>query len=265
LARFDWRGEPLLRPTCGPSILDTACFPLVPFSNRIANGRFDADGAEVQISPNMPNSDHPHPLHGFGWLAPWQVTQQDDASATIVHRHPGGEWRWPYLATLGVSLTVDGLNMSLQVRNDGDTPMPAGLGFHPYLPRNALTRYCGLHRGEWSTSEAGLPLTHVERKKAIDWWDGKPVDKRIVDTVYSGRRGDLHIIWPDRRIELRLKPSLILDYTVIYVPKGADYFCVEPVSHMTDAVNSSHRPTGMRWLKPGETLYADMAMAASAF
>ena len=39
IARFGWRGQDLMRPTCGPSVLDVACFPLVPFSNRIAHGR----------------------------------------------------------------------------------------------------------------------------------------------------------------------------------------------------------------------------------
>ncbi len=39
--RLDWRGEPLLRPLCGNTIFDVASFPLVPFSNRIARGRFN--------------------------------------------------------------------------------------------------------------------------------------------------------------------------------------------------------------------------------
>jgi aldose 1-epimerase len=69
VAGFHWRDEPVFRPACGPSVLDAACFPLAPFSNRIAHGRFRFGGREVALAPNFPDSDHPHPLHGFGWLA----------------------------------------------------------------------------------------------------------------------------------------------------------------------------------------------------
>jgi aldose 1-epimerase len=73
VATFHWRDKPVFRPACGPSVLDTACFPLAPFSNRIAHGRFSFGGREVALAPNFPDSDHPHPLHGFGWLAAWET------------------------------------------------------------------------------------------------------------------------------------------------------------------------------------------------
>ena len=39
---LDWRGRPVFRPTPedATDILETACFPLVPYANRIADGRF---------------------------------------------------------------------------------------------------------------------------------------------------------------------------------------------------------------------------------
>ncbi len=264
VARFDWRGEPLFRPTCGPSILDTACFPLVPFSNRIADGRFEADGSVVRISPNMPGSDHPHPLHGFGWLAPWDVIENDGASAVMVHRYPGGEWPWPYQATQRVSLSEAGLSMTIGVRNDGPTPMPAGVGFHPYLPRNAVTLYRGAHRGEWRNSPDGIPAALDERPEAIDWWQGAPVGARTVDTLYTDRSGGLRIAWPDRGMALEIQPSPGLPHTVVYAPAGADFVCIEPVSHMTDAVNRPGQDTGLRWLGPGENLCAGMELTGIA-
>ena len=42
---------------------------------------------------------------------------------------------------------------------------------------------------------------------------------------------------------------------MVYTPPGRGYFCVEPVTHMTDAINrmdvAGH---GLRVLAPGETL-----------
>lgn len=261
VARFDWRGEPLMRPTCGPSVLDTACFPLVPFSNRIAFGRFRAGDRQVRLAPNFPGADHPHPLHGFGWLAPWIVVRRQPASALLRHRYAGGEWPWPYEAEQEFSLSERGLLHLLRVRNLAPNPMPAGLGFHPYFPRREGTRYRGLHRGEWTTSADGLPVQLKEEELAVDWWHGSPVATRSVDTVYTGRSGPLEITWPERRMRLTLDPSSELSFTVVYVPPDADFFCVEPVSHATDAVN---RPgaDGMCWLEPGQTMEVSVRYAA---
>ena len=44
---FKWRGQDVLRPTpaqAGDDPFDTACFPMVPFVNRVAHGRFNFGG-----------------------------------------------------------------------------------------------------------------------------------------------------------------------------------------------------------------------------
>lgn len=256
--RFDWRGQPIFRPAVGPSVLDTGCFPLVPFSNRIAHGRFAAHGREVRLAPNFPGSDHPHPLHGFGWLAAWEVVEAGDAHAVLEHRYPGGEWPWPYVAHQQFRLTADGLEMGLALTNRGSDPMPAGLGFHPYFPRDADTRYLGLHRGEWSNSADCLPKSLDLRGAAIDWWAGQPVGSRSVDTVYTDREGPLDIAYPSRGFAVRLTPSENLPFTVVYSPSGEPFFCVEPVSHATDAVNAG----GMAWIAPGETMAVELEISA---
>lgn len=237
ILRFDWRGQPLLRPAIGPSILDVAYFPLVPFSNRIAHGRFAVAGREVRLRPNFPGSAHPHPLHGFGWLAPWTVIRREPDEIVMEHLHQAGEWPWSYRAEQRFMLGEDGLTLSLAVTNRSDDPMPLGLGFHPYFPRGQETVYTGFHRGEWRTDAECIPLSHDERAVPRDWWDGAPVGSRAVDTLYTGRRGPLEIAWPDRRITLTLDCADALVDTVVYAPRGSDFFCVEPVTHMIDAFN----------------------------
>lgn len=259
--RFDWRGMPIFRPATGPGILDVASFPLVPFSNRVALGRFMAAGREVVLAPNFPGTDHPHPLHGFGWLAQWDVIALDERHAVLEHRYAGGEWPWPYVAEQRLDLYDDGLEMSLSVTNLGHDPMPAGLGFHPYFPRQADTLYHGLHRGEWRNDPTGLPLAQEISPTPQDWWHGSPVGCRAVDTLYTNRHGGLRIEWPSRRLALKIAPSATLPHTVVYSPTGMDYFCVEPVSHMTNAVNMDDgTETGLRYISPGEVFMGSVEL-----
>ena len=250
-----------MRATCGPSVLDTACFPLVPFSNRIANGRFVVDGMDVRLTPNLPGSAHPHCLHGFGWLAGWRVVEAADDKATLVHDYPGGEWPWPYHARQTFRLTADGLSMTLSVANHGASAMPAGLGFHPYFPGADDALYRGLHRGEWQITADCLPLSLNQAPEPVDWWHGAPVTSRNVDTAYTGRAGLLELSWPSRRFGLTITPSDNLPVTVVYTPSGVDHFCVEPVSHITDAINRKGTGGGMLWLEPGESMEAAMQVS----
>src|SRR5512133_3651317 len=80
LARFDggWRDGPRqgrvdwLRPAGEEGLqrrdpLAMASFPLVPFCNRIRNGRASFEGREIHFPPNHPAQASPHPLHGLGW------------------------------------------------------------------------------------------------------------------------------------------------------------------------------------------------------
>lgn len=261
---FEWRGQSLMRPATGPGILDVACFPIVPFSNRIAGGRFAWNGRQVTIAPNLPEVDPDNPLHGFGWLSEWVVASATGDGLRLVLSYPGQEWPWPHCAELAYELDAEGLTARLALSNLAGEPMPAGLGFHPYFPRTSSTLYHGLHRGEWQEGGDGLPTSLLVRETVTDWWLGEPVGTREVDTVYVDRDGTMQISWPERGLVLEIDCSDNLRLTSVYVPGGADWFCVEPVSHMTDALNRAGHGGAMTVLQPNETVVAEMRMRASA-
>ncbi len=79
LAAFNWRraagAVPLMRPlpvgTNAPDPNQLGCYPLVPWSNRIGQGRFSFEGRTFDVAPNYPAE--PYPIHGDGWLSAWSV------------------------------------------------------------------------------------------------------------------------------------------------------------------------------------------------
>ena len=69
------------------------CFPLVPYVNRIRGGRFTFREREVRLDPNM--AGDPSPLHGQGWLNPWNVESCKRVEVRrLTYHHEPGEWPW---------------------------------------------------------------------------------------------------------------------------------------------------------------------------
>lgn len=140
VARFDRVAgdarQPLLRAAAADAagVLDMACFPLVPYADRIRGGRFNCDGREIVLQPNM--AGDPSPLHGQGWLAAWTVVAADERRVDLAYRHAAGEWPWDYEARQVIALDEQGLLLTLTCRNlsEARMPLPCGLGFPSLLP-----------------------------------------------------------------------------------------------------------------------------------
>lgn len=66
---------------------------------------------------------------------------------------------------------------------------------------------------------------------------------------------------------LTLRADDPLDHCILHAPGGAGYFCLEPVSHVADAINLSAQGwdgTGLRVLAPGAALHLRMRLLLAA-
>ena len=137
-------GVPVLHPVAQADVTgraDLRCchFPLIPFSNRIENGRFRFNGSSLQLARNVAGS--PHAIHGHGWQAAWQVAERRDASCALTYeREATADWPWRYRGRQTIAVAGDALRLTLAIENLGPDAMPCGLGFHPFLPRSGGAR-----------------------------------------------------------------------------------------------------------------------------
>ncbi len=261
IARYAWTTDggavDWLRP--GPSDatdpLAMACFPLVPYSNRIRDGRFSFDGDEVVLPPT--HAEIPHAIHGHGWQSDWQVSNRGAAAVSLVYERAADAWPCAYRARQDFRLTERELAVALELENLGSRPMPAGLGLHPYIPRHPHTRLKAQVERVWLTDTEVMP---TELATPPDRWqlsEGVEVEGLDIDNAFTGWAGHATIEWPNvaRRLEIFADPAF--RFLVVYAPPGADFFCVEPASHCTDAFNlaaTGRDDTGMAVLAPGERL-----------
>jgi aldose 1-epimerase len=256
-ARHDWLVASREAGIADFPELRLACFPLVPYSNRIRDGRFTFRGRTIvePTAPGMANA-----IHGHGWRLPWQVTARSEAALTMEYEHrpdPGSAaWPWRYRAWQTLALTPEMLAMTMGIESRAAEPMPAGLGHHPYFPRTRQSRVTAAIAGIWWPEAGQLPVERVVPPPAADPRQGVMVDRVSLDHGYSGWNGSVRIEWPERRARLAMTADPALSTLVIYSPPERAFFCVEPVSHCVDAFNLAAQgmsDTGMRVLDPGET------------
>ena len=256
LLGFSAEDADLLRrtPQGATEPLSMASFPLVPYANRIAHGRFVFGGTEHQLPLNF--GDHPHSIHGFGWQAKWTAMETGPAHVTLIHDHAGNAgWPWAYRAEQRIALAPSHLSISLSLLNEGDSDMPAGLGFHPYFAADKDTRLQFGARSLWLSSPDMLPDDEAPADALGDWSHPAPVlGDSLIDNIYSGWNGAATVMRGDGlRLTLRGDGA---DWLHVYRPPGESFFCLEPVTHMPDAINRG----GMAVLAPGERLTACMTI-----
>jgi aldose 1-epimerase len=246
----------LLRPAEGSGNVRThAAFPLVPYSGRIDHGRFTFQGREYRVPPNFP--PEPHAIHGEGWMQAWTVERSDADSTTLAFEHvsPGGVFA--YRAEQRFSLHPDRLEVALAVTHRGDSPMPYGLGLHPYLVRRPDSLLSAEVSGVWIPD--GTNIARRLEPVPVEWGFRlrRNVNELELDHNFQGWGGTARVDWPDEGVSLVIEADPIFRHLVVYVPKGRPYFCVEPASHVADGFNLMARgveDTGVRVLEPGETL-----------
>jgi aldose 1-epimerase len=264
VASLRHQGRDVLRPT-PPGASDpfeTAAFALVPFANRIAGGRFHVDGREVRLERNAPGQAHP--LHGHAWRRAWRVESVAPSSAVLSFEHPADSWPWHYAATQTLMLRAQRLEVLLTLENRDATPMPAGLGWHPYFHKGAGALLKAQLEGVWLTDEELLPVRLAPGTQFGRWDRGDALARpQLIDHCHTGWAGVAEILLPEERLCLALTASDALRWLHIYSPPGQDFFCVEPVSQMPDAVNRSAPAsiTGNRLLAPGERFEARVTLA----
>jgi len=224
-----------------------AAFPLVPYSNRIRAGRFSFRGRSVVEPLNRPPERHA--IHGHGWQARWQPTEVTAVTARLEYRHPAGAWPWAYHATQRFILTPSELTVELSLSNHSAAPMPAGLGWHPYFPRTPRVTIAADVRAMWLTDEERMPTERVA-PPAAPFGRGR-------DNCFVGWSRRVTIDWPELGARLLMRAEPPLDYLVVFTPARRPFFCIEPVSQVTDAFNlaeAGRSDSGILVLEPGETL-----------
>lgn len=108
------------------------CQTLVPWPNRVKDGKWRWDGVDQQLALTEPEQHNA--IHGLARWLTWEPVSHDESSVTlrcVVAPQPGYPWRLDVTNTW--SLSDAGLTAETEVGNDSDSRAPVAAGFHPYI------------------------------------------------------------------------------------------------------------------------------------
>ena len=275
------RGHELL-DTNGPGEPDDAFRGkvLVPWPNRLRDGRYVFDGAEHRTALTEP--ERGTALHGLATGRRWRAIRSSTRHLTLacdVQPEPG----YPFSLQLAVDyeLTSAGVVATLHATNAGAKAAPFGAGLHPYLKHEGVevddlvlevpaATYVPLDERRLPT---GPPVT-VEGTD-IDFRRGRRIGAQRLDTCFGdlGRSpsgvacvrlatagGERQLtVWMDERFRF------VQVYTADDVPdpsRRRGGVAIEPMTCAPDAFNSGD---GLLVLEPGASFTGRCGLTAAGY
>jgi aldose 1-epimerase len=184
-------GRPVLEPYSREALCDGGHgAPLLPWPNRLADGRYSFAGADYQVELSEPARHNA--IHGFMRWRPWSPTTHETERVVMAARlHPMPGYPFALDLSIAYELGEDGLTVTTTATNIGEASCPYGTGQHPYLsPGTGLVDACLLE----------LPartriLTDAERCLPIrgepvagtdcDFLDARPLGGMRLDTGFT--------------------------------------------------------------------------------
>lgn len=241
---------------------------LVPWPNRIRDGRYRFDGQEHELAITERSTGNAS--HGLVRWEAFRPTERDDDRIVLlhtVHPRPG----YPFALEVRITWQVDprGLTCSTSVLNVGAATAPVGYGAHPYLalgatPAARARLTVPAQRVVHVDPERKLPTgTHEVTGTPFDLRDGPALGDRAIDNAYTGLERGPDGCWTvtlgtDERTT-RLWGGPGMDWVQVFtgrsdpagLPPGRPAgIAVEPLSCPPDAFNSGEGVVG---LEPGAT------------
>jgi aldose 1-epimerase len=233
---------------------------LLPWPNRIRDGRYRFDGEDQQLALTEPSRHNAS--HGLARWMNWTAAVHEPDRVVmelVLHAQPG----YPFVLGLSVEYRVGvaGLSVATTATNLGDRPCPYGAGAHPYLTvgtdlvDDAVLEAPG---SSWlQADDRGIPVGSAPvAGTPFDFRRARPIADLVLDTAFTGLEGDEVVLADaagERRVTLWLDASyrwlMLFTGDTLEPARRRRGLAVEP---MTCPPNAFATGEGVRVLEPGE-------------
>jgi aldose 1-epimerase len=241
--------------------------PLIPWPNRTRDGRYEWEGAELQLDLSEPAATNA--IHGLTRWRNWSVRERSASLVAMTHAlHPSPGYPFTLELELRYELSAEGLSVTASAVNVGDRACPYGIGFHPYLSPPGLERVdeCVLELGAATrllADERGIPHSRegVEGTP-YDFRKPRPIGELVMDSCFTDLERDAEgivravLVDPASGAVTTLWLDAAYPFVMVYsgdtlaASERRRGLAVEPMSCAPNALQSGE---GLARLEPGAT------------
>jgi aldose 1-epimerase len=244
---------------------------LIPWPNRLRDGRYEWDGETCQLPLSEPELDNA--IHGLVRWRNWSVLDRAPSRLTIgLQLFPMPGYPFALALALDYELGEGGLSVRASAENLGSGACPYGLGFHPYLtvgPTVDTARLTLPASRVLSLDERQLPVaSQPVVGTPLDFREPRTIGAQALDTCFADltreRDGFARVILADGPRSLTLWMGEAFNYVMVYSgdtlapTRRRQGLAVEPMSCPPDAFRSGE---GLIRLEPGQKHVAEWGIA----
>jgi aldose 1-epimerase len=236
---------------------------LLPWPNRIRDGRYVFDNVSQQLSLTEPARHNAS--HGLARHVPWLLFDRQPDQVTLRLRiYPQPGWAGILEASLTYTVAAHGLTVDVTATNLGSGPIPYGYGAHPYLTVGenvvddiSLTIPAASYL---AVDDRLLPTQlHPVEGTDLDWRTGRRIADASLDTAFTDLSRDADGRW-EVSVTLADRCTYLWGDSAthwVQVFTGGPYrnwsIAVEPMTCGPDAFNEGPTHADLIGLEPGAT------------
>lgn len=247
---------------------------LVPWANRIRDGRWLLDGEPQQLAITEPARNNA--IHGLLRFSPYSVAARTESTLRLeakVFPQNG----YPFLLDTAVTyrLVDAGMEVTHTITNRSDAAAPVAIGAHPFFtigdvePEDLtvtvhVTTHFEADDRQLPTAEVPVEGTDYDLRGGVllrdltvdDGFGGAILHDGVSEHSVAAPDGRTVTVWGDENF------AYWQVFTTDRYPGQSKAVAIEPMTAPTDAFNSG---TGLKWLAPGETWEAGWGVRADGF
>lgn len=247
---------------------------LVPWPNRIRDGRWPLDGETQQLAITEPARNNA--IHGLLRFSPYSVAARTESTLRLeakVFPQNG----YPFLLDTAVTyrLVDAGIEVTHTITNRSDAAAPVAIGAHPFFtigdvePEELtvtvnVTTHFEVDDRQLPTAEVPVDDTEYDLRGGAllgdltldDGFGGPILRDGVSEHSVSAPDGRTVTVWGDENF------AYWQVFTTEEYPGQSKAVAIEPMTAPTDAFNSGR---GLKWLAPGETWEASWGVRADGF
>ncbi|MGB3464450.1 MAG: aldose 1-epimerase [Cyclobacteriaceae bacterium] len=263
LARIEFFGHELVEPLENSRQLENdhwyRNFWLMPFQNRIADGRYVFDHKTYQLPVNEPEKNNA--IHGFfqelDMIEMIHHIADEEVTVKMDFHYDGSKPGYPFPFDCNITYHIHArgtLTLNYTIHNIGTSAMPFSCGWHPYFQLEG-------DRKTWKIIAGPLakqPLNHrnLPEGAPVAYREEFDLGSNSYDDCFRFEKKPHEIILSTENQQLKIIQDDLMPYVQIFTPPR-NSVAIEPISSSVDAFNNKK---GLQVIQPSDSLSGSIAL-----